>query len=214
VRGNEIADGLARDGEGRSFLGPEPVLGVSRRDIQNRHSRWLYSQHCSSWRAPSNNLRQARELISGPSLGNRAKFLSFNRTQSRVVTGFLTGNNTLRMYLFLKGQTNSPVCKGCGVKEEISAHVLCEWEACASLRHIYIYIYISGFLLLGTREYQQHMSRGHLRLWQSRSALLIMIWGTKGSSIRPRSIGAVRSRTLIQSISQSIKICTPVLHIL
>jgi hypothetical protein len=33
VRGNEIADGLARDGSGRGFLGPEPVLGVSRRDI-------------------------------------------------------------------------------------------------------------------------------------------------------------------------------------
>jgi ribonuclease HI len=44
VRGNEIADGLARDGSGRGFLGPEPVLGVSRRDIQDRHSRWLNSQ--------------------------------------------------------------------------------------------------------------------------------------------------------------------------
>jgi ribonuclease HI len=27
VRGNEIADGLTRDGSGRGFLGPEPVLG-------------------------------------------------------------------------------------------------------------------------------------------------------------------------------------------
>jgi hypothetical protein len=44
VRGNEITDGLARDGSGRGFLGPEPVLGVSRRDIQNKHSRWLNSQ--------------------------------------------------------------------------------------------------------------------------------------------------------------------------
>jgi ribonuclease HI len=44
VRGNEIADGLARDGSGRGFLGPEPVLGVSRRDTQNRHCRWLLCQ--------------------------------------------------------------------------------------------------------------------------------------------------------------------------
>jgi hypothetical protein len=41
VRGNEIADGLARDGSGRGFHGPEPVLGVSGRDMQNRHGRWL-----------------------------------------------------------------------------------------------------------------------------------------------------------------------------
>jgi hypothetical protein len=46
--------------------------------------------------------------------------------QFRVVTGFLTGHNTLRRHLFLLGLANSPVCRGCGVKEETSAHVLCE----------------------------------------------------------------------------------------
>jgi hypothetical protein len=33
---------------------------------------------------------------------------------------------------------------------------------------------------------------------------MIPIWGTKGPFIRPRCIGAVRSRTLIKSINQSI----------
>jgi hypothetical protein len=138
VQGNEIADGLARDGSGQGFLGPEPDLGVSRRDIQNRHGCWLNSQHCASWNDPSNTFRQTRELISGPSRSNRAKFLSLNRTQSRAVTGFLTGHNTLRRHLFLLGLANSPVCRGCGMKEETSAHVLCECEAWASLRHAYL----------------------------------------------------------------------------
>jgi len=31
IRGNEIADGLARGGSALRFLGPEPALGVSRR---------------------------------------------------------------------------------------------------------------------------------------------------------------------------------------
>jgi hypothetical protein len=35
--------------------------------------------------------RQARELIWGPNRGTRAKFLSLNREQSRVVNGLLTG---------------------------------------------------------------------------------------------------------------------------
>jgi ribonuclease HI len=131
VWGNEIADGLARDGEGRGFIGPEPVLGVSWRDIQNRHGCWLNSQHCASWSGLSSSLRQARELISGPSLGNRAKFLSFTRIQSRVVTGLLTVHNTLRRHFFLMELVNSPVCRGCGVKEETFAHVLCECEAWA-----------------------------------------------------------------------------------
>jgi len=33
VRGNEIADELARGGTLLGFFGPEPTLGVSRRDI-------------------------------------------------------------------------------------------------------------------------------------------------------------------------------------
>jgi hypothetical protein len=62
VWGNEIADGIARDSSGRGFLGPELVLGVSRRDTQNRHGRWLNSQHCASWNDLSGTLRQAQEL--------------------------------------------------------------------------------------------------------------------------------------------------------
>jgi hypothetical protein len=81
--------------------------------------------------------RQAQELISGPSLGPRVKFLSFNRTQSRVVTGLLNGHNTLRSHLYLLRLLDSPLCRGCGVKEETSAHILCDCEAMASLRHTY-----------------------------------------------------------------------------
>ena len=47
------------------------------------------------WQGLGETQRQARELILGPHLGARARFLSFNRTQSRVVTGLLTGHNTL-----------------------------------------------------------------------------------------------------------------------
>jgi len=36
------------------------------------------------------------ESYSGPCLGAKARFLSCNRSQSRAVTGLLTGHNTLR----------------------------------------------------------------------------------------------------------------------
>jgi len=82
--------------------------------------------------------RQAHEFISGPSLGTRAKFMTFNRTQSRAVTSLLTGHNNLRRYLHLLGLLDSPLCRKCGVGEETSAHILCECEALASLRHAYL----------------------------------------------------------------------------
>ena len=49
VRGNEIADELARGGCALRFLGPKPALGVSRRDTQKRLSRWLANQHWAKW---------------------------------------------------------------------------------------------------------------------------------------------------------------------
>ena len=137
IRGNEIADGLARGGAALRFLGPEQALGVSRQDLQMRLGRWLVNQHGAQWRGLGDTQRQAHEFISGPSLGTRAKFMTFNRTQSRAVTGLLTGHNTLRRHLHLLGLLDSPLCRKCGVGEETSAHILCECEAPASLRHAY-----------------------------------------------------------------------------
>jgi len=82
--------------------------------------------------------RQARELIWGPCLGVKARFLSFNRTQSRAVTGLLTGHNALRRHLHLLGLLDSPLCRRCGAEDETSAHILCGCEALASLIHVYL----------------------------------------------------------------------------
>jgi len=126
IRGNEIDDALARGSSAPRFFGPEPALGVSRRDLQKRLGRWLDNQHGAQWRGLGDTQRQAHEFISGPSLGTRAKFMTLSRIQSRVVTGLLTGHNTLRRHLYLLGLSNSPLCRWCEAGEETSAHVLCE----------------------------------------------------------------------------------------
>jgi len=115
IRGNEIADGLARGGTTVRFLGPQPALGVSRRDLQKRLDRWLANQHGAQWQGLGDTQRQVRESTSGPSLGTRAKFMTFNRIKSGIVTGLLTGPNTLRRHLYLLGPLDSPLCRKCGV---------------------------------------------------------------------------------------------------
>ena len=72
----------------------------------------------------------------GPSLGTRAKLMTLIRIQSRVVTGLLTGHNTLRRHLYLLGLFSSPLCRWRGAGEETSAHVLCECEVLASRRRV------------------------------------------------------------------------------
>jgi len=82
--------------------------------------------------------RQAQELISGPCLGAKGIILSFNRIQSRAVTGLLTGHNTPRRHFHLLGLSDSPLCRRCGAEDETSAHIHCECEALTSLRRAYL----------------------------------------------------------------------------
>ena len=96
------------------------------------------NQHLARWWVPGSTQRQARELISGSSPTGKAKLVSFNKTQSMVITGLLTGRNTLRRHLHLMGLTSSPLCRSCRVEDETSARFLCEFEALASLRHVYM----------------------------------------------------------------------------
>jgi hypothetical protein len=94
-----------------------------------------YRKNCNSL---GDTQRQARQLISGPCLGNKARFLSFDRTQSRAITGLLTGCNTLRRHLYLTELSDSPLCTRCAADDETSAYILCQCEALASLRHVYL----------------------------------------------------------------------------
>ena len=99
---------------------------------------WLDNQQWARWRGLGSTQRQAQELISGPNLSAKTRLLSLNRAQFRVIIGLITGHNTLRRRLHLMGLTNSPLCRRCGVEEETSAHLLCECEALASLRHVHL----------------------------------------------------------------------------
>jgi hypothetical protein len=100
--------------------------------------RWMDKRHLALWRGAYSTQRQARELTSGPDLATGVRLLSFNRTQSMVVIGLLTGHKTLRRYLLIMGLCNDPICRKCGTEKETSVLILCECEALASLRHAHM----------------------------------------------------------------------------
>ena len=84
------------------------------------------------WRSPKHNWLCPKEhLFMEPCLGTKVRFLSFNRIQSRAVTGLLAGHNTQRRHLHLMGLSDSPLYR-CGAEDESSALILCECEALAS----------------------------------------------------------------------------------
>jgi ribonuclease HI len=138
IRGNEIADELAREGSAHHFVGPVPAVGVSVHCIRRQIQCWMNRQHLARWQGLVATMRQAQGLISVSNTAARTALMSFNRAQSMVVIDLLTGHNTLRRHLHIMGLVDSPLCRKCGAVEETSAHVLCECAALATLRHIYL----------------------------------------------------------------------------
>ena len=143
----------------RSSQNLSRLWGSFRQNIKNKIKGWVDNQHLVMWRGPCNTQRQARKLISGLISATKARLLSFNRTQSRVVTGLLTEHNTLRSHLYVKGLNNNPTCRKCGTEEETSVHILLLW----GLR--FTHTCICGFLLLGHWGYYESKYRDHLELW-------------------------------------------------
>jgi len=133
VRGKVIAGKLATCGSIQKFVGPAPSLGVSRQNIKNKIKRRVDNQHLAMWRGPGSTQRQAQKLISDPSPTSKTRLLSLNRAQSKVVTGLLTGHNTLRRHFYFIGLFNNPTRRMCGTEEETSVHILCKCEALTSL---------------------------------------------------------------------------------
>ena len=128
------------------------------------------------WRIPESTQRQARKMTSGPSPAVKTRVLYFNTTQSRFVSGLLTGHNTLRRHLHLMGLIGSPLCRRCRAEEENSIHVLCECAALASFRRAYL----GPFFL--DPEYVQ--SQSLVAIWNFRkgtgfASLDIRLWGSR-----------------------------------
>ena len=59
VRGNEISNKLTRDGFIQQFVGPEPFLAVSRKNIRRKMKSWFDKQHLVLWHGPCSTHRQA-----------------------------------------------------------------------------------------------------------------------------------------------------------
>jgi len=72
------------------------------------------------------------------------------------------------------GLNDNPTCRKCGIEEETSAHILCECEALASLRHAHL----GSFFL----DLEDIRVLGMGAIWNSAkgTGLLYSIGGTEG----------------------------------
>jgi hypothetical protein len=128
----------------------------------------------------------------------RGFLLSINRTQSRVVIGLLTGQNTLRRHLYVMRLSNNPTCRKCGTEGETSVHILCECEPLASLRHSYL-----GSFFLDPADIRK-LSTGAIWNFGKEQGSFNLVSDYGAQVLRPRFIGPGRAGTQIPFIHSFI----------
>ena len=126
IRGNEIADLLAKEAAETRLLGPEPAVGISFCLGRGRIRSWLRDQHLDYWRRETENkCRQARALLGEcPGDGLAKSIRSLSRKDARLATQLLTGHGDLNYHLHKLGRSDRPDCRLCGEEEETSLHIL------------------------------------------------------------------------------------------
>jgi hypothetical protein len=96
IAGNETADLLARIGSEHPFTGPEPTCGISIGVPERAVRDWTKRNHIKQWESTT-GLKQAKELISGPSARRTKDLLklmdsrTIHRTLSSKGTPFQIG---------------------------------------------------------------------------------------------------------------------------
>jgi hypothetical protein len=93
----------------------------------------MNKNHIKQWESLI-GLKQAKELILGPSAKRSKDLLKLNRDQLRWIMGLLTGHCHLKGHLFKLGSTVDPICERCLEEDESATNVLCDCEAIAHLR--------------------------------------------------------------------------------
>jgi len=132
--GNEEVDVLAKEATEVRFLGPEPVIPVSKQFIKTVVSDWFRKLHCDRW-SKRLDCRQSKMVLKVPlkSIGNYARGLS--RISLRNLTQIITGHNHLQKHLQVMGVVDSSVCRNCGRDEETSYHFICRCDKFSLLRN-------------------------------------------------------------------------------
>jgi ribonuclease HI len=133
IRGNEMADEMARRGSGSYFCGPEPCLPLSTTLVQQRTKDWAERVHYRQWTA-STNCRQSKQWIVRPNRAMTRYLLSLTRNQLRILVSMITGHSRLKGHLHKMGLTQSPDCDACGMEEETTFHFLCVCPSLSTLR--------------------------------------------------------------------------------
>ncbi|XP_018311485.1 uncharacterized protein [Mycetomoellerius zeteki] len=134
IKGNEIADELARSASSARLMGSEPALGLPSCICRAKIKGWLrVLLHINYWKEETKTkCRQARVLLGEiPSRDLVRSIRALRRGEVRLAVQSYMGHDFTNYHMHKVGHRDNPKCRKCEHEEETSLHVLCEYPAYA-----------------------------------------------------------------------------------
>ena len=126
IKGNKIADRLARQARREVLNGPEPATGICDIVINAEIDRWVAKKHAEAW----NN---------APGCRTAKTFTRIQRWRvTKTVVGIITGHGTLRKHRHTMEVERDSTCRFCGKEDETSLHVIFGCPALVESRRLYL----------------------------------------------------------------------------
>ena len=87
--------------------------------------KWLTKETTKRWHELA-EARHSKNYMNSPDLKRTTSLFGRNRSDLRLVAGYLTGHGSFRMHLRRLQLTADTSCRFCGLEEETAEHILCE----------------------------------------------------------------------------------------
>ena len=137
IRGNEVADRLAKQAKKESLIGPEPATGISQSLTNSIIRGWVESKHKEAMKAPECNT--TRLFIDMKDVDNwRKRILRMGRNGAKTMVGIITDHGMLRKHRHKMGLDNDPTCRFCGKERETTRHILHQCPELEDCRRRYL----------------------------------------------------------------------------
>ena len=133
IKGNEIADELARKGTELRTQTVEPIFGLTKTNNKNISTRWMKEESSKYWHQKP-GMMHSKEFIGDYSLKKTNNLVKMSRRQVRILTAFLTGHCKANYHLKKMGLRTDDLCRICKEEEETARHILCECKGLENRR--------------------------------------------------------------------------------
>ena len=129
TQGNKTADCLAKVGANKTFVGPEPSVGLSQSHLRTGITAWENKCKEEAWES-SIGFRQAKRLLSYKII-QLGDVINMDRNRLRSITWYLTVHGPFNGHLNKIGKSPTDRCRFYGTERETSEHILFLCEAVA-----------------------------------------------------------------------------------